>query len=141
VKAASGDDDQNAPARFFELTAAERRVVLFWIRSVMKTAENPSETTSYGMKHHCEEEAGFYICNGAFKGAMLAASHDPVDPAERNARYLVRPLKLPPLDNPRKQTLARSDRQGEVYTILDTEEPAQAEFQRLRAEATPSKNS
>jgi hypothetical protein len=64
VKAASGDDDQNAPARFFELTAAERRVVLFWIRSVMKTAENPSETTSYGMKHHCEEEAGFYICNG-----------------------------------------------------------------------------
>ena len=49
---------------------------------------------SYCMKHDFEHEPyGFYIRNGAFQGAMLAAGFCPVDERELNWRFRVKPTR------------------------------------------------
>jgi len=40
------------------------------------------------LKHRCENAAGgFYISNGQFKGAMLAAGYVPIDSSDRNWHF------------------------------------------------------
>lgn len=117
--------------RFKELSPDEQAVVLAWIRFVMKRAKTPSRISSYGLKHFCERETGFYITNGAMKGAMLAAGYEPIDETEQNTVYRVRPLQNTSRKTGVKQTLAGGF-SGEVYTILDAPVSSQQEFAMLR---------
>ena len=120
-------DPIDEPARFNELSPAKQELVVAWIRSVMKPAKTQGRVTSYGFKHFCEQEVGFYVCNGAMKGAMLAAGYSPTNPSEQNTCYRVRPLQHPK----RKRTSAGLWGR-EVYTIADADPITQQEFLRLR---------
>jgi hypothetical protein len=82
----------NDPAGFHQLGAEEQAALVGWIREVLMPARMSFRRNSYGMKHDFErDQDGFYICNGAFKGAMLAAGHHPVDANELNWRFRVKP--------------------------------------------------
>ncbi|MBE0660332.1 MAG: hypothetical protein IH602_21745 [Bryobacteraceae bacterium] len=82
----------NDPAAFQRLTPQEQSALVDWIRAVLAPAKTVFRRTSYGMKHDFEREPdGFYIYNGAFKGAMLAAGFDPVDASELNWCFRVKP--------------------------------------------------
>lgn len=82
----------NDPAAFQRLTPEEQSALVDWIRAVLAPAKTVFRRTSYGMKHDfAREPDGFYIYNGAFKGAMLAAGFRPVDRNEVNWRFRVKP--------------------------------------------------
>lgn len=67
------DHPANSIDRFDELTPSEQDVLLDWIEcNLYKINSFNMMRTSYGLKHIFERsENGFYIKNGAFKGAML----------------------------------------------------------------------
>ncbi|MGB9609401.1 MAG: hypothetical protein ACPL7M_00395 [Bryobacteraceae bacterium] len=89
---AERDWDANDPAGFQKLEPEQQAALLDWIRAVLVPAKTVFRRTSYGMKHDFEREPdGFYIYNGAFKGAMLEAGFQPVDASEINWRFRVRP--------------------------------------------------
>lgn len=89
---AESDWAANDPAAFQRLTPQEQSALVDWIRAVLAPAKTVFRRTSYGMKHDFEREPdGFYIYNGAFKGAMLAAGFDPVEASELNWRFRVKP--------------------------------------------------
>jgi hypothetical protein len=76
------------PSEYQNLLADTRAELLLWIwRNLTPTKAKVHLSTSYGLKHTFEDDAGFYISNGAFKGAMLEAGYEPVDPRERNWRF------------------------------------------------------
>jgi|GEM_PF-877843 len=82
----------NDPAAFQRLTPEEQSALVDWIRAVLAPAKTVFRRNSYGMKHDfAREPDGFYIYNGAFKGAMLAAGFRPVDREEVNWRFRVKP--------------------------------------------------
>jgi len=62
---------------FNELSANEQKSLLDWISENIKPGDNFNPTlSSYGLKHLFENsENGFYITNGAFKGAMLKRNY------------------------------------------------------------------
>jgi hypothetical protein len=81
------------PARFQDLGVSQQSALVDWIRDVLVPAKRVFGPTSYGMKHCFEREPdGFYVYNGAFKGAMIAAGFKPVDAFELNWRFRVKPL-------------------------------------------------
>jgi len=87
-------DYANSPQRFNELSAGQQAVLVGWIRDVLVRAQPVFARTSYGMKHDFEREPeGFYVTNGMFKGAMLAAGFRPVDASELNWRFRVKPVR------------------------------------------------
>ncbi len=87
--------EANSPAQFLELESAEQAALVDWIKSVLVPAKTPFRRNSYGMKHDFDREPdGFYVRNGAFKGAMVAAGFPPVDETELNWRFRVRPAKI-----------------------------------------------
>jgi len=80
------------PESLNQLEPAQRAALVDWIGSVLVPAKTVFRRNSYGMKHDFEKEPdGFYVWNGAFKGAMLAAGHRPVDADELNWRFRVKP--------------------------------------------------
>jgi len=82
----------NDPAAFQRLTPEEQSALVDWIRAVLAPAKTVFRRNSYGMKHDfAREPDGFYIYNGAFKGAMLAAGFRPVDRDQVNWRFRVKP--------------------------------------------------
>lgn len=115
-------DPIDDPARFAQQPVSQQQAILRWIGAVMRPAKRPSESTSYGLKHFCEDEVGFYVANGTMKGAMIAAGFGPVDPWAQNARYGVRPLR--PSRQGVNQTLRRRCYGTEVYTLADADEAA-----------------
>jgi hypothetical protein len=85
----SGANDPNC---FQQLEAERQAVLVGWIREVLARARRTFSRSSYGMKHDFEREPeGFYVTNGMFKGAMLAAGHAPVDKSELNWLFKVKP--------------------------------------------------
>jgi hypothetical protein len=78
------------PEAYARLAPAKRAALLEWIRLVIKPAKTVAPNTSYSIKHDFER-VGFYITNGQFKGAMLAAGYAPVDPNELNWEFRIRP--------------------------------------------------
>jgi hypothetical protein len=89
---AERDWKANDPAGFQQLKPEEQAALVDWIRAVLVPAKTVFRRNSYGMKHDFEREPdGFYIYNGAFKGAMLAAGFPPVDEGELNWRFRVKP--------------------------------------------------
>jgi hypothetical protein len=126
------------PTCFAELKQAEQEAILFWVRGVMRAVNRVGKVSSYGFKHFCEDEVGFYVSNGAMKGAMLAAGHKPTKTTDLNPRYRVRPLPTQPKTFS-KVTLARTWSGSEVYTILNADPTTQLEFVRLRRALDDSK--
>jgi hypothetical protein len=76
------------PAEFHNCGPDTRAELLLWIwRNLKPTKVKIHPCASYCMKHSFEDDTGFYVSNGAFKGAMLEAGYEPVDPKERNWRF------------------------------------------------------
>jgi hypothetical protein len=78
------------PAEFDRLTEAEQAALLAWVRETFvpddRKRVHPRDST-YAIKHIWEREpGGFYITNGAMKGAFLAAGYPIVDMTEMNWR-------------------------------------------------------
>lgn len=72
--------DTNHSSQYERLSLTEKSTLDNWIREIVepyriKSFNGPS---SYRLKHHFEySHDGFYITNGAMKGAMLAAGFNP----------------------------------------------------------------
>lgn len=84
--------DNNQPARFTEqLTVAEQRALLDWIHANVTGWRRGSRRylNSYFLKHVAENALGFYVTNGALKGAMDIAGWEPVDREAVNWLYRV----------------------------------------------------
>lgn len=85
-------DYGNSPECLNDLSAEQQAGLIGWIRDVLIPASRVYSPNSYIMKHDFEwEPKGFYVTNGMFKGAMLAAGFCPVNPREVNWRFRVKP--------------------------------------------------
>ena len=85
-----GMHPENRPEAYERLSTVEQATLLEWIRLAIEPAKTTGPGSSYGIKH-AFEEVGFYISNGRFKGAMLAAGYAPVNPDELNWELRIRP--------------------------------------------------
>jgi hypothetical protein len=91
---AERDRETNDPAEFQKLKPEDQGALVDWIGAVLAPAKSIFHRNSYGMKHDFEQEPdGFYIRNGAFKGAMLAAGFGPVNERELNWRFRAKPAR------------------------------------------------
>lgn len=81
--------DVNDPAHFERLKPEEKTALAEWIALTLTKGPRRHSLTSYGLKH-VFEKAGFYVTNGQFKGAMLAAGHEPIDPKALNWSFRVK---------------------------------------------------
>lgn len=73
------------------LSKEEKHALQKWIATHMRGRKTINDGyTSYGLKHMFEDcEVGFYISNGQFKGAMIAAGFTPCNPNMRNHCYCI----------------------------------------------------
>jgi hypothetical protein len=78
------------PLDFLRLPETEQQDLLDWIEDTFDMDDTVYSVSSYGLKHLYEREAGNYVTNGQFKGAMIQYGYDPVDPREINSHYLVK---------------------------------------------------
>jgi hypothetical protein len=84
----------DSPKEFDLLPPLKRELLLRWIDLVLYPAVTIwRDTTSYGLKHAAEDDLGFYISNGQFKGAMLEAGYEPADTWEQNWMFRARPRR------------------------------------------------
>lgn len=89
---AERDWEANDPAAFHKLEPEQQTTLVDWIRAVLVPTKTVFRRNSYGMKHDFDREPdGFYVKNGAFKGAILAAGFQPVDESDLNWRFRVKP--------------------------------------------------
>lgn len=64
----------NSPFEFYELTKKEQRQLLQWCGRLNKIETINHNEDSYTIKHDFERsENGFYVNNGAMKGALISA--------------------------------------------------------------------
>lgn len=83
-------DLQNHPKSFEQLTAGEQQKLVEWINTNFDSIKSINERhTSYGLKHIFENNGGFYISNGAFKGAMLQCGFEAKDESALNWKFNV----------------------------------------------------
>ena len=87
-------DPCNDPMDFLRLSEYEQQDLLDWIECAFDLDEAVYTASSYALKHQYEQDTGYYITNGQFKGAMIQYGHEPVDPRYLNCRYLIK-LALP----------------------------------------------
>jgi len=93
----------NRPAHFRKLFQERQAAVVQWIQATFEhaTSTNSCPGTSYGLKHWFENQLPtryeawknphpFYMTNGQFKGAMLAAGFEPIDPHSCNSEYKIK---------------------------------------------------
>ena len=75
-----------------ELDNEQRSALQDWIARNIEPARRENRyQTSYGLKHLFEKSAhGFYLTNGAFKGAMLAADYQPVNLHNQNWTFRIK---------------------------------------------------
>lgn len=86
----------NSPEEYGALTKLEKAAIQEWIKLAIQPANQYTDRSSYGIKHDFER-VGFYISNGEFKGAMLAAGYTPKDEKALNWVFKVKatcPVKL-----------------------------------------------
>jgi hypothetical protein len=78
----------NQPSAYLELPGKQRAAIQEWVAQELVTAPLAGPRCSYGLKHVFHRlPGGFYVTNGQFKGAMLAAGHEPIDRYELNWRF------------------------------------------------------
>lgn len=79
----------NQSEEYDKLPECDKFVLQEWIKECLGPYRTKNYNyhlpTSYGLKHRFQfGNSGFYITNGQFKGAMLAAGYEPKDPNELN---------------------------------------------------------
>lgn len=80
----------DSPLAFLDLSKTKQLILLEWCESLDKIESINSRHTSYGMKHiFGRDEYGFYVYNGAFKGAMLVAGFSVDDVKDLNWQFNV----------------------------------------------------
>ena len=77
------------PKQFGELTELGQRILYDWCCANFTWIKTTNRRhSSYVLKHIFEAAPqGFYITNGAFKGAMIKAGFTPDNPIEHNHHY------------------------------------------------------
>ncbi|MEJ1326479.1 hypothetical protein QY881_08775 [Latilactobacillus sakei] len=70
--------ESNHPKMFNELLQDEQVVLVNWILTTLTRAKTINRNdSSYGLKHYFENSPlGFYVSNGAMKGALLIAGFE-----------------------------------------------------------------
>ena len=70
-------EETNTPKLFNELSVDEQVVLVNWVLTTLKPIKTfSSQRSSYEIKHIFERTPlGFYVLNGAMKGAMLVAGY------------------------------------------------------------------
>lgn len=83
--------EYDLPEHYEQLTSDQKEVLQLWIASNLAPIVSINKRcTSYGLKHFFEAATGgFYISNGMFKGAMLAAGYRIGDVAAKNWHFNV----------------------------------------------------
>lgn len=83
--------EADEPEGYDKLSPSEKEILQAWIAANLESiASFNTGCTSYGLKHFFEQSAnGFYIHNGAFKGAMLAAGYRVKDSSLQNWNFNV----------------------------------------------------
>ena len=82
------------PAEFNLLPPLKRELLLQWISRTMCPAVTVwKDATSYRLKHVAEDDLGFYVSNGEFKGAMRTSGYEPADTWEQNWLFRARPQR------------------------------------------------
>ena len=76
----------DSPELFSNLTSEQQKILLIWIDENLAPIQSFNDRhTSYGLKHiFGESQNGFYIYNGAFKGAMLKSGYHVQDETALN---------------------------------------------------------
>ena len=78
-------EENDSPLLFYELTNEQQKSVVDWSKQFDQIKGFQHHVTSYGMKHDFERSrGGFYMTNGAFKGAMVVAGFKVEDETELN---------------------------------------------------------
>lgn len=71
----------NQPEEFKTLLIKEQIVLVDWVKTHLTPRKTINKRhSSYGLKHYFEDDkqhGGFYVTNGAFKGAMLVCDYVP----------------------------------------------------------------
>jgi hypothetical protein len=79
----------NCPMNVCLLSESEIDILFKWIRENMDQG-NKESISSYGLKHIFENsEDGFYLLNGAFKGAMLIMGFEPINKNDINWSFKI----------------------------------------------------
>ncbi len=73
-----------------DLSLGEQKTILDWIGINIQPRRTPLYgTSSYGIKHILQGDAGVYCTNNQFKDAMLQSGYKPVDVHELNWHYCI----------------------------------------------------
>lgn len=81
-------NDIDHPAQFKELNTDEQQILVEWCKRLEKIKRFNLGTSSYGMKHVFERSpGGFYITNGALKGAMVVTGFSVKDTEVLNWKF------------------------------------------------------
>ncbi|NRS51002.1 hypothetical protein [Brevibacillus sp. HB2.2] len=81
----TGKELYNQPEAFDYLTLGQQSHLTDWIKANLDPIESfNTRHTSYGLKHIFEKTGGYYVGNGAFKGAMLKCGFKVKDKAAIN---------------------------------------------------------
>ncbi|CAM3862145.1 hypothetical protein [Alkalicoccus chagannorensis] len=87
----TGLEDVNQPEQYELLTEEQQDALKVWIRECLEphTVKNYTDhITSYGLKHRFQySNIGFYVSNGAMKGAMEAAGFSPKSRTDLNWKF------------------------------------------------------
>lgn len=71
-------EKMDSPLAFYEMLDSEQEMLVNWCDRLDKIKTINSRHSSYGLKHLFSARE-FYVTNGEFKGAMLAAGFTPDD--------------------------------------------------------------
>lgn len=75
-------------AEYAYLSPEKKARLLGWIRANFAPADQPLKEDSYKLKHEFEySPGGCYVCNGQFKGAMIAAGFTLPHDEKRRANW------------------------------------------------------
>lgn len=86
--------DVDHPYDFENLAPLQQEVLIHWVKFNLGRSERYyKKASSYTLKHYFEQSPeGFYVTNGQFKGAMLAADYTVKNTAEKNWYFKVSPF-------------------------------------------------
>lgn len=87
----NNNSGNNNPNQYQELTDEQKVIIQDWIIKNFERMDRFNlSNSSYNLKHLFENSPeGFYITNGQFKGAMLAAEYNVKDEKEINWNFNV----------------------------------------------------
>ncbi len=95
VQQAAAIEEVNSPGLYNRLSPSNQASVQAWIQRAISPGTgrtSDGRMSSYGLKHCFERSpGGFYLTNGAFKGAMLAAGYEPRDSTALNWQFRIEP--------------------------------------------------